>query len=89
MGVDYYYCKSCEECLHSDNFRGCDICGDLDTCTKCDSSFNFLIEDNCQLCNDCIANSDENDVIVRRESVEYRNYRLHLESNKFSRLLLT
>jgi hypothetical protein len=36
MGVDMYYCEKCQECLHSDCFKQCNLCyGKLDDCDEC------------------------------------------------------
>lgn len=43
MGVDYLYCRSCDECFHSDCFRQC-ICGDkINLCNGCDE--NHLVKE--------------------------------------------
>ena len=46
MGVDFYYCGNCQECLHSDCFDCCGICSDklIDEqgdyiCDACHESF--------------------------------------------------
>jgi hypothetical protein len=48
MGVDYYYCESCQECLHSGYFSYCSECEEFHTVySTCCRMKEGYICDNC------------------------------------------
>jgi len=82
MGVDYYCCEKCEECLHSDYFKQCKLCDyESNECKFCNSQTNMFCDNKVYICDDCICNfnkgeydiSDDelNEEILKRQKSDF------------------
>ena len=73
MGVDLYYCKECEECVHSDDFRSCLVCVEnSDICVYCDSHLllDFSNNKDQYVCEDCV--------------IDYKNIKFEDKNNEIN-----